>query len=128
MSQLSEIESVQRALEENFNIRMAELEALMQSGGPDNAVAKVAEECPTFREFVITILGLLRHQISECHRSVDIIEITHTRKSFLFLSMAKAEKEDCASVILDNLHSNLGLKNIVITDLGDIFCCRHIRS
>lgn len=118
MSQLDNIESAQRSLEESFNRRMAELEAQLNSGGPaKDTVARVAEEFRTFRELIFNMLGLLRRQITECHQLIDTMESRHRRKSLIFMGLPESEGENCSSTILQVVQDRLGVKNISGPDL-----------
>lgn len=113
MSQLDTIQAAQVNLEETFTKRMAELETQLQVGAPaKDTVAKVAEEFRTFRELMFSMLRLIRQQISECSRTVDLLETRHRKKALIFMGIAEAEKEDCTAVILDIIHSNMSLKEI----------------
>ena len=113
MSQLADILSAQKTLEESFLKKMSDLEAQIQSAGPaKDTVARVAEEFRTFRELIFNMLGLLRKQISECSRQIDVIETRHRRKALVFLGVAESEKEDCKSVALGIINSKLSTKNM----------------
>lgn len=112
MSQLADIESAQKSLEECFMKRMGELEAQIQSnvGGPvRDTVAKVAEEFRTFRELMFNMLGLLRKQISDCTKALDNMETRHRRKALIFTGVPEAESENCASTILEIISRKLSL-------------------
>ncbi|CAG9781772.1 unnamed protein product [Diatraea saccharalis] len=113
MSQLSEIMSTQRSLEESFIKKMHDLEQQIQGAGPGKeTVAKVAEEFRTFRELMFNMLGLLRKQINECCMQIEAIETRHRRKALILLGVAESEKEDCKEQVCGILNSKLGLKDI----------------
>lgn len=113
MSQLAEILTIQKNLEENFTRKMGELETQIQSAGPaKETVNKVAEEFRTFRELVFSILGLLRTQIGECMKQIDSLETRQRRKTLLFQGCTEVDGEDCTSVILNVLNNKLALKNV----------------
>ncbi|KAF9413643.1 hypothetical protein HW555_008221 [Spodoptera exigua] len=110
MSQLAEVLSAQKTLEESFIKKMNALEAQIQTAGPaKDTVAKVAEEFRAFRELVFGMLGLLRRQISECAQQIDEIETRSRRKALIVQGVAEAASEDCTKVTLDVLNSKLGL-------------------
>ncbi|KAF9424388.1 hypothetical protein HW555_000527 [Spodoptera exigua] len=110
MSQLAEVLSAQKTLEESFIKKMNALEAQIQTAGPaKDTVAKVAEEFRAFRELVFGMLGLLRRQISECAQQIDDIETRSRRKALIVQGIAEAASEDCTKVTLDVLNSKLGL-------------------
>lgn len=112
MSQLAEILSAQKSLEESFTRKMEALEAQIQCAGPaKDTVARVAEEFRTFRELIFGMLGLLRTQISECVKQVDGLETRHRRKALIFQGVAEVDSEDSAAVVLDVITNKLGLKN-----------------
>lgn len=117
MSQFSEIQVAQNKLEETFCKRMAELEAQLHTSSAKDTVAKVAEEFRTFRELMFSMLGLLRQQISECARSVDVIETRHRRKALLFLGVAESEQQDNTAV-LDIIHGKMGLPEVSPSAIG----------
>lgn len=102
MSQLSQIQAAQENLEDCFAKRMAELEAHLQLTGSSSkdTLAKIADEFRTFRELILGILGVLRKQINECSRLVDLAETRHRRKALLFLGIAESDGEDCAAEVL----------------------------
>lgn len=117
-SQLDNIQSAQKSLEECFLKKMGELEAQIQSAGPaKDTVAKIAEEFRAFRELMFGMMGLLRKQITECSRLVDGLETRTRRKALIFTGFAEAEKESCQALVLDVLHSKLGLHNITASSL-----------
>lgn len=118
MSQLTEILIAQKSLEESFIKKMGDLEAQIQSAGPaKDTVAKVAEEFRTFRELMFSMLGLLRQQISECSRQLDVLETRHRRKTLIFLGVNEAAKEDCLTVALGIANNQLALKNITASSI-----------
>ncbi|XP_047035904.1 uncharacterized protein LOC124641759 [Helicoverpa zea] len=118
MSQLSEILSIQRSLEESFNQKMDQLGAQIQAAGPaKETVAKIAEEFRTFRELIFNMLGLLRKQIAECVLHIDGLEMRHRRKALIFQGLPEEEKEDCSSMVLGVLSSKLGLKDITAASI-----------
>lgn len=125
MSQLSDIVSAQKSLEECFTLKMQNLEAQIQGAGAGKeTVAKVAEEFRTFRELMYSMLGLLRRQINECASQVDAIETKHRRKALIFLGVAESsEKEDCRDLILGILQTKLGLKD---TTKASIAVCHRL--
>ncbi|KAF9404502.1 hypothetical protein HW555_014311 [Spodoptera exigua] len=110
MSQLAEVLSAQKSLEESFMKKMSALEAQIQTAGPaKDTVAKVAEEFRAFRELVISMLGLLRRQIGECSRQLDNIETRSRRKALIFQDIAETAGEDCTNVTLGVINNKLGL-------------------
>ncbi|PZC79359.1 hypothetical protein B5X24_HaOG216440 [Helicoverpa armigera] len=118
MSQLSEILSVQRSLEENFTRKMDELGAQIQAAGPaKDTVAKIAEEFRAFRELIYSVLGLLRKQIAECLLHIDGLEMRHRRKALIFQGVPEADTEDCTATILSILNGKLGLKDIAVPSI-----------
>lgn len=113
MSQLAEVLTAQKTLEECFIKKMEDLEAQIQSAGPvKDTVAKVADEFRTFRELVFSMLGLLRQQIGECLKQVDILETRNRRKTLIFLGVEEVDKEDSTAVALRIINNQLNLKNI----------------
>ncbi|XP_047027638.1 uncharacterized protein LOC124636317 [Helicoverpa zea] len=118
MSQLSEILSIQKSLEEHFTKKMDQLGAQIQAAGPvKDTVAKVAEEFRAFRELIYSVLGLLRKQIAECVSHIDTLEMRHRRKALIFQGLPEAEKEDCSSKIIHLLSSKLALRNITAANI-----------
>ncbi|XP_047031514.1 uncharacterized protein LOC124638555 [Helicoverpa zea] len=118
MSQLAEILSIQKTLEESFNKKMTELGAQIQSAGTaKDTVAKVAEEFRTFRELMYSMLGLLRKQIHECAVQLDGMETRHRRKALLFQGLPEADKEDCSAVILDVLTGKLAFRSMTASSI-----------
>ncbi|KAF9413683.1 hypothetical protein HW555_008129 [Spodoptera exigua] len=110
MSQLAEVLSAQKSLEECFMKKMNALEAQIQTAGPvKDTVAKVAEEFRAFRDLVIGMLGLLRRQIGECSRQLDDIETRSRRKALIIQGIAEAAGEDCTNVTLGVINTKLGL-------------------
>lgn len=113
MSQLDDILSAQKSLEDSFIRKMGELEAQIQSAGPaKDTVARVAEEFRTFRELIFGMLGLLRRQISECAKQVDVLETRHRRKALIFQGIAEVEGEVSGTIILDVVNRKLGLNGV----------------
>lgn len=118
MSQLDNIQSAQKSLEECFLKKMGELEAQIQSAGPaKDTVAKIAEEFRTFRELMFSMLGLLRKQITECSRLTDGLETRTRRKALIFTGFAETDMEDCTALVLDVLHNKLALSDIVASSI-----------
>lgn len=113
MSQLEEIASAQKSLEDSFVKKMGELEAQIQCAGPaKDTVARVAEEFRTFRELIFSMLSLLRRQINECVRQTDSLETRHRRKTLIFHGIAEVDGEVSSAVILDVISKKLALKTL----------------
>lgn len=111
MSQLAAIESAQKSLEDIFTKRMGELEAQIQCSAPaKDTVGRLAEEFRTFRALVFSMLGLIRRQIDECAKTVDMIETRHRRKALVFIGVPEVDKENCTELILGLLRSKLDLQ------------------
>lgn len=122
MSQLADIRVAQSNLEESFSKRMAELEAQLQTGGNSKeTVARVSEEFRAFRELMFTMLGLLRKQIIECAKMVDVIETRHRRKALLLLGVPEVIKEDCSKTLLNILNQRMGLKDITTSNVTSCY-------
>lgn len=118
MSQLDDIQSAQKNLEECFIKKMGELEAQIQCAGPaKDTVAKIAEEFRSFRELMFGMLGLLRKQITECSRVVDALDTRTRRKALIFTGFAEADKEDCKALVLDILHKKLDLRDFTASSI-----------
>lgn len=121
MSQLDEIQSVQKSLEETLIKKIDELHAQLQVAGPaKETVAKVAEEFRTFREIVFNILGLLRRQIAECIKSADAVDAWQRRKArrvCRFTGIAETENENCTMAIIGILRSKMALKDVTETSI-----------
>uniref|UniRef100_A0A2A4JIA9 Uncharacterized protein n=1 Tax=Heliothis virescens TaxID=7102 RepID=A0A2A4JIA9_HELVI len=118
MSQLSEILTIQKSLEENFTRKMDELGAQIQAAGPaKDTVAKIAEEFRAFRELIYSVLGLLRKQIAECLLHIDGLEMRHRKKALIFQGIPEAENENCTSTILNILNGKLALKDIAVCNI-----------
>lgn len=117
-SQLDDIRSAQKNLEECFHKKMGELEAQIQCAGPaKDTVAKIAEEFRSFRELMFGVLGLLKQQIMECSRVVDGLESRSRRKALIFTGFAEADKEDCRALVLDVLRNRLALPDITASSI-----------
>lgn len=113
MSQMDDIQTAQKTLEETFMKKMNELQAQLHNGSAaKDTVAKVADEFRTFRELIFSILSLLKRQILECTRNIDAIETRSRRKALVILGVPETDKEDCTSVTLGILHQKLALKSI----------------
>lgn len=118
MSQLAEVLSAQKCLEDTFTRKMEALEAQIQCAGPaKDTVARVAEEFRTFRELVFSMLGLLRTQIGECAKHLDGLETRHRRKALIFQGVAEVDHEDSTAVILDVISNKLALKNLSVSSI-----------
>ncbi|KAF9408773.1 hypothetical protein HW555_011648 [Spodoptera exigua] len=117
MSQIAEVLSNQKSLEERFTPleamftqKMEAVQAQIQAAGPaKDTIAKVAEEFRTFRELMFGLLGLLRHQITECSRQIDEMETRSRRKALIIQGVPEKDGEDCRDVILDVVKTKLGL-------------------
>ncbi|KAJ8730405.1 hypothetical protein PYW07_017443 [Mythimna separata] len=108
MSQLDEVVSAQKTLEDCVLRKMEELESQIQSAGPaKDTVARVADEFRTFRELVFSMFKLLRSQISECAKQVDGLETRHRRKALVFQGIAEVDGENASAVVLDVINKRL---------------------
>lgn len=97
MAQLAEIQMAQSTLEESLSKIIAHLEAQLHSGGNSkDTVARVSEEFRIFWEFMFKMLGLLRKQINEGTKLVDVIETRYHRKALIFLGVPVAVGEECS--------------------------------
>lgn len=118
MSQLADIQAAQSSLEESFSKRMAQLEAQLHTGGnAKETVARVSEEFRTFRGLMFSMLGLLRKQISECVKMVDVMETRHRRKALIVLGVPEAIKEDCTKTLLDVFDKKMGLGDMTASSI-----------
>ncbi|CAG9796209.1 unnamed protein product [Diatraea saccharalis] len=119
MSQLSDIVSAQKNLEECFMKKMNDLETQIQSAGTGKeTVTRVAEEFRTFRELVFSMLGLLRKQINQCSNQLDAVETRHRHKALIFLGVAESESENCKETVFGILKTKMGLKDISKSSLS----------
>lgn len=98
---------------------MAQLEAQLHTGGTaKDTVARVAEEFRTFRELMLSMLRLLRQQISECANMVDALETRHRRKALLFLGVPEADNENCTQAVLSLVNGTMSLKEITTSSIS----------
>ncbi|KAF9418257.1 hypothetical protein HW555_004876 [Spodoptera exigua] len=110
MSQVSEIISIHKNVQESLLKRMGDIEAQIQSAGPaKDTVARIAEEFRAFRELVFDMLKMLRAQVIECCRSIDDLEMRSRRKAAIFQGMPELDNEDCSGLILGVINTKLGL-------------------
>ncbi|KAF9405495.1 hypothetical protein HW555_013795 [Spodoptera exigua] len=110
MSQVSEIISIHKNVQESLLKRMGDIEAQIQSAGPaKDTVARVAEEFRAFRELVFDMLKMLRAQVIECCRNIDNLEMRSRRKAAIFQGMPELDNEDCSGLILGVINTKLGL-------------------
>lgn len=113
MSQLADIQAAQSSLEVTFSKRMAQLETQLHSGGTSkDTVARISEEFRAFRELMFNMLGLLRRQISECAKMVDIMETRHRCKALVILGVPEEAKEDCSKTLLGIFDQKMCLKGV----------------
>ncbi|CAB3251428.1 unnamed protein product [Arctia plantaginis] len=63
------------------------------------------------------MLGLLRKQISERAKIMDIMETHHRRKALVFLGLPEDIKEDCSKILLGVLNQKMGLKDVTTTKI-----------
>ncbi|KAF9406983.1 hypothetical protein HW555_012840 [Spodoptera exigua] len=117
MSQIEEVRSTQKSLEEKFvpleemfTKKLEAIQAQIQTAGPaKDTIAKVAEEFRAFRELMYGLLGLLRQQIVECSRQIDDLETRSRRKALIIQGVPEKEGENCTEVTLDVANRKLGL-------------------
>ncbi|KAL4705542.1 hypothetical protein ACJJTC_006870 [Scirpophaga incertulas] len=96
MAHLEGILEGQKSLEEKVNKKMEELQQQLLNAGPHkDTVAKVAEEFRTFRELIFNMIGLLRNQIEECVKHIELFENRHRQKALVFMGIPEVEKESC---------------------------------
>ncbi|KAL4719092.1 hypothetical protein ACJJTC_017861, partial [Scirpophaga incertulas] len=113
MAHLEGILEGQKSLEEKVNKKMEELQQQLLNAGPHkDTVAKVAEEFRTFRELIFNMIGLLRNQIEECVKHIELFENRHRQKALVFMGIPEVEKESCSKSVLQVIHSKLNLESI----------------
>ncbi|KAL4709494.1 hypothetical protein ACJJTC_007225 [Scirpophaga incertulas] len=96
MAHLEGILERQKSLEEKVNKKMEELQQQLLNAGPHkDTVAKVAEEFRTFRELIFNMIGLLRNQIEECVRHIELFENRHRQNALVLMGIPEVEKESC---------------------------------
>ncbi|KAL4705553.1 hypothetical protein ACJJTC_006881 [Scirpophaga incertulas] len=101
MAHLEGILEGQKSLEEKVNKKMEELQQQLLNAGPHkDTVAKVAEEFRTFRELIFNMIGLLRNQIEECVKHIELFENRHRQKALVFMGIPEVEKESCSKSVL----------------------------
>ncbi|KAL4710043.1 hypothetical protein ACJJTC_011628 [Scirpophaga incertulas] len=101
MAHLEGILEGQKSLEEKVNKKMEELQQqLLNAGSHKDTVAKVAEEFRTFRELIFNMIGLLRNQIEECVKHIELFENRHRQKALVFMGIPEVEKESCSGTLL----------------------------
>lgn len=91
MSEIAEVRSKQKSLEERFTplqeLVTTQLEAVnaqIQATAPaKDTISKLAEEFRTFRELIYGVLKLLRHQITDCSRQIDWLATKSRRKALI---------------------------------------------
>ncbi|KAF9410954.1 hypothetical protein HW555_010086 [Spodoptera exigua] len=109
MSQITDIITVHKNVQESLLKRMGDIEAQIQSAGSSkDTVARIAEEFRTFRELVFDMLKLLRSQVTECCRNIDGLEMRNRRKAVIFQGIPEKDKEDCSQVTLQVINAKLG--------------------
>ncbi|KAL4718186.1 hypothetical protein ACJJTC_008207 [Scirpophaga incertulas] len=97
MAHLEGILEGQKSLEEKVNKKMEELQQQLLNAGPHkDTVAKVAEEFRTFRELIFNMIGLLRNQIEECVKHIELFENRHRQRALVFMGIPEVEKESCS--------------------------------
>ncbi|KAL4719330.1 hypothetical protein ACJJTC_001680 [Scirpophaga incertulas] len=97
MAHLEGILEGQKSLEEKVNKKMEELQQQLLNAGPHkDTVAKVAEEFRTFRELIFNMIGLLRNQIEECVKHIELFENRHRQKALVFMGIPEVERESCS--------------------------------
>ncbi|KAL0820852.1 hypothetical protein ABMA28_005521 [Loxostege sticticalis] len=126
MSTLEQITETQRSLENTLMQRMAEFESQLQgsSASPsstDNVVLR--KEFQAFKELVRNIFDLLRQQISELCKSVDIMETRHRRKFLVINGIPESADSDAKTQLIEIIHSRLQLKTL---DSSDIVSCHRL--
>lgn len=110
MSENTELINVHLTVRDRLLEKLGEVEDQIQAAGSaKDTVAKIADEFRTFRVLVLSILKMLRQQVSESLRSGDESEMRRRRKVIVFQGIPEVEKEDCKRVALDVINSKLGL-------------------
>ncbi|KAF9793637.1 hypothetical protein SFRURICE_001996 [Spodoptera frugiperda] len=118
MSEIDEVRSTQKSLEEKFaplqdlvTKQMEALQAQIQAAGPSkDTIAKVAEEFRTFRELIFGVLKLLRSQMSECSKQIDELATRSRRKALIIQGMPEKEGENISDLVLELVNEKLGCK------------------
>ncbi|KAF9408023.1 hypothetical protein HW555_012150 [Spodoptera exigua] len=109
MSQITDIITVHKNVQESLLKKMGDIEAQIQSAGSSkDTVARIAEEFRTFRELVFDMLKLLRSQVTECCRNIDGLEMRNRRKAVVFQGIPEEDREDCSQVMLQIINGKLG--------------------
>ncbi|KAF9799424.1 hypothetical protein SFRURICE_003121 [Spodoptera frugiperda] len=124
MSEIAEVRSTQKSLEEKFaplqdlvTKQMEALQAQIQAAGPSkDTIAKVAEEFRTFRELIFGVLKLLRGQMSECSRQIDELATRSRRKALIVQGMPEREDENTSESVLGLINEKLGC-NLTTTSI-----------
>lgn len=123
MANISGLENMQRKLEGSIVLKMAEFEErLKAASSPTNPTVKqLYDEFHTFKDIVTSMFTLMQHQIQDCIKGIDTINMYKRRKALLFNGLSEATKENLEQNILMLLHDKMGFSDMNSSCLKQCF-------
>ncbi|XP_072934810.1 uncharacterized protein [Epargyreus clarus] len=111
MANYNAVMETQQALEANLMQKFADLESQLKASAPRSGITlhRLQEEISDFKTHVWTILNLLRHQIGEIARTVEVGEMRHRRKYLLVSGVSEDLEESLPEFIAKLFHDKLGV-------------------
>lgn len=111
MANIAAVMETQQALEARLFKKMSELEAQLKATPPqqDNSLTRLREDLHDFKSHMLSVLKLLREQISGLCKSVDDLEMRHRRKYILVGGVPESHNNDLPEFVVDLFNSKLGL-------------------
>lgn len=111
MANYNAVMETQQALEANLMKKFADLESQLKAAAPRSGITlhRLQEEISDFKTHVWTILNLLRHQISEIAKTVEVSEMRHRRKYLLISGVPEDLEGSLPEFIAKLFHDKLDI-------------------
>lgn len=111
MANYNAVMETQQALEANLMKKFADLESQLKASAPRSGITlhRLQEEISEFKTHVWTILNLLRHQIAEIAKTVEVSEMRHRRKYLLINGVSEDIAESLPESVAKLFEDKLGI-------------------
>lgn len=120
MANLTSILDKHNSVEASLAKRMADFEEILKSAKDEVSLTKLSTEFALFKEHVGGILQLLRQQILELDKSIDIVEMRHRRKFLLIYGIPENSSQSGLDALSDVLRSKFGLHEVLDADFKSV--------
>lgn len=120
MANLTNILEQHSSVEASLAKRMADFEEHLKAAKDEVSLTKLSTDFAIFKEQVWGILQLLKQQINELGKSIDLVEMRHRRKFLFIHGIPENSSQSNINALSDLLRSKFGLKDVAEADFKSL--------